>query len=309
MNDKAVGFIGLGRMGFGMASNLLGAGISLAVFDARPEPMDALAEKGAHCAPDAADLASRVEFLFICLPSESEVEDVLFGERGVAATANDGLVIVDTTTMNHGAALALAARVEDTGLSYSDCPISGMPFRAEAGTLTMMFGGSSGRFTEVRPYLDMMGEFIVHCGETGTGQLMKAVNNIIYNINIAAICEVMPLAVKAGLGTDTLAEVLTTASSRSFASEYFVPRILDRVFEGDFSMQAAYKDIVNVQQLAERLDAPMPVVNAMVSTYDAAIEMGFGDQPKSAMIKVYEERLGLEVRSPTGNLPGKVGNP
>ena len=82
---------------------------------------------------------------------------------------------------------------------YSDCPISGMPFRAENGTLTMMFGGSSEMFSdEVRPYLDIMGEFIVHCGDIGMGQLMKAVNNIIYNVNIAAICEVMPLAVKAG---------------------------------------------------------------------------------------------------------------
>jgi 3-hydroxyisobutyrate dehydrogenase-like beta-hydroxyacid dehydrogenase len=153
-----------------------------------------------------------------------------------------------------------------------------------------------------------MGEFIVHCGEIGTGQLMKAVNNIIYNVNIAAICEVMPLAVKAGLGADKLAEVLTTASSRSFASEYFVPRILDRVFEGDFSMQAAYKDIVNVQQLAARLGASTPVVDAMVSTYDTAIAMGFGAQPKSAMVKVYEDRLGLEVRSPTSGRPGKAGD-
>jgi 3-hydroxyisobutyrate dehydrogenase-like beta-hydroxyacid dehydrogenase len=308
MSNKVVGFIGLGRMGSGMASNLARAGISLTVFDARAEPMSTLVERGASAVADAADLASRVELLFLCLPSESEVEDVLFGERGVATTARDGLVIVDTTTMNYRAALALAERSENAGLSYSDCPISGMPFRAEAGTLTMMFGGSKAGFTDARPYLDVMGEFIVHCGEIGTGQLMKAVNNIIYNVNIAAICEVMPLAVKAGLGADKLAEVLTTASSRSFASEYFVPRILDRVFEGDFSMQAAYKDIVNVQQLAARLGASTPVVDAMVSTYDTAIAMGFGAQPKSAMVKVYEDRLGLEVRSPTSGRPGKAGD-
>ncbi|MDX1431827.1 MAG: NAD-binding protein [Gammaproteobacteria bacterium] len=142
-----------------------------------------------------------------------------------------------------------------------------------------------------------MGEFIVHCGAIGAGQLMKAVNNIIYNVNIAAICEVMPLAVKAGLDPRTLEEVLTTASSRSFASEYFVPRILAGMFEGDFSMQAAYKDITNIEQLAARLDASLPVVDAMVSTYRTAIEMGFGEQPKSAMIKVYESRLGQVVRA------------
>ena len=125
---------------------------------------------------------------------------------------------------------------------------------------------------------------------------MKAVNNIIYDVNIAAFCEVMPLAVKAGLRPETLSEVLTTASSRSFASEYFVPRILDGRFEGDFSMRAAYKDIVNVKEVAARLEASLPVVDAMVSTYQAAIDKGFGEQPKSAMIKVYEDRLGQEVR-------------
>jgi 3-hydroxyisobutyrate dehydrogenase-like beta-hydroxyacid dehydrogenase len=299
MSNKSVGFIGLGRMGLGMASNLAEAGVSLTVFDVRPEPTETLVEHGASAATDPADLAARVETLFLCLPSETEVDDALFGEQGVAAKARSGLVIVDTTTMNYRAALQLAKKSEEAGLSYSDCPISGMPFRAENGTLTMMFGGSSGTFTLMRPYFDIIGEFIVHCGETGMGQLMKAVNNIIYDVNIAAICEVMPLAVKAGLTPDKLAEVLTTASSRSFASEYFVPRILERRFDSDFSMQAAYKDIVNIQEVAARLQASTPVVDAMVATYQAAIDMGFGGQPKSAMIKVYEKELDQEVSSPT----------
>jgi 3-hydroxyisobutyrate dehydrogenase-like beta-hydroxyacid dehydrogenase len=265
MKKHSVGFIGLGRMGFGMASNLAKAGVSLTVYDARPEPMEACVALGATLATDPADLASRVEHLFLCLPSETEVDDVLFGSQGVVTAVGNGLVISDTTTMNHGAALQLAEKSEKAGWSYSDCPISGMPFRAENGTLTMMFGGSSERFDEARPYLDIMGEFIVHCGEIGMGQLMKAVNNIIYN------------------------------GSRSFASEYFVPRILERKFDGDFSLQAAFKDIVNIQQAAARVQASTPVVDAMITTYQAAIDMGLGDQPKSAMVKVYERQLDQEV--------------
>ena len=296
MIEKSTGFIGLGRMGHGMASNLVAAGVPLTVFDKRSEPAARLETLGASKATSAADLVGAVDYLFLCLPSEVEVTEVLFGEGEIAARAGEGLAIVDTTTMNHAAALEIERRCRDAGLSYSDCPISGMPFRAENGTLTMMFGGSERQFEDAKPYLDIMGEFIVHCGAVGAGQLMKAVNNIIYNVNIAAVCEVMPLAVKAGLEPRKLEEVLTTASARSFASEYFVPRILAGKFEGDFSMQAAYKDIVNIQQLAERLNASMPVVDAMVSTYRAAIEMGFGEQPKSAMIKVYEDRLGQTVR-------------
>ncbi len=296
MKKHDVGFIGLGRMGFGMASNLVNAGVPLTVFDARREPVEALAASGARAASGPADVASSVDRLFLCLPSEKEVGEVLFGEPGAVAAARDGLVIVDTTTMNHRAALGLAEKSERAGIPYRDCPISGMPFRAENGTLTMMFGGSTESFDDARPLLDIMGEFIVHCGKVGSGQLMKAVNNIIYNVNIAAICEVMPLAVKAGLGTDTLAEVLTTASARSFASEYFVPRILDRKFDTDFSLNAAYKDIVNVQEAAERLQAETPVVDAMVATYRAAIDMGYGDEPKSAMVKVYEKQMGQKIK-------------
>ena len=299
MSEVSVGFIGLGRMGFGMASNLAKARIPLTVFDTRAQPMQALTGKGARAATGPAELASKVKYLFLCLPSEKEVDDVLFAEQGVVSQAPEGLVIVDTTTMNYRAALALAQRCGKAGVPYSDCPISGMPFRAENGTLTMMFGGSAAMFAEARPYLDIMGEFIVHCGEVGMGQLMKAVNNIIYNVNIAAICEVMPLAVKAGLATDTLEQVLNTASARSFASEYFIPRILDGKFEGDFSLQAAFKDIVNIQEAAARLQASTPVVDAMVATYQAAMDMGFGHEPKSAMVKVYEQRLGEKVRRPT----------
>ena len=280
-----------------MARNLLKAGVPLAVCDVQPGPVRALADEGASAAADPAALAERAALIFVCVPSDTEAAEVLFGDRGVARGGNTPApAVVDATTMNHGAALRLAERAERAGLAYGDCPVSGMPFRAENGTLTMMFGGSEALFARAKPYLEIMGEFVVHCGPAGAGQLMKAVNNIIYDVNIAAFCEVLPLAIKAGLQPAQLEQVLTTGSSRSFASEYFVPRILERRFEGDFPMRAAYKDIVNVQEAAARHGVALPVVEAMVATYRAAIDMGFGDQPKSAMIKVYEERSGQEVR-------------
>jgi 3-hydroxyisobutyrate dehydrogenase-like beta-hydroxyacid dehydrogenase len=105
MDKNSVGFIGLGRMGFGMASNLANAGIPLTVFDARSEPVKALVELGASAATDPADLASRVELLFLCLPSETEVDSILFGEKGALMNAHGGLAIIDSTTMNYRATL------------------------------------------------------------------------------------------------------------------------------------------------------------------------------------------------------------
>ena len=294
MGERVVGFIGLGRMGSGMARNLLKAGVPLVVWDVLPEAGRSLTEDGASVAADPAALAASAELIFLCVPSDKEAGEVLFGERGLVGGGRTPAV-VDTTTMNHRAARRLARRAREAGAVYADCPVSGMPLRAEQGTLTMMFGGSAELFALSKPYLDVMGEFVVHCGDAGMGQLMKAVNNIVYDVNIAAFCEILPFAVKAGLQPAQLAEVLTTGNARSFASEHFVPRIMERRFEGDFSLRAAYKDIVNIQEAAAQLDASLPLVEAMVSIYRAAIEKGFGDEPKSAMVKVYEERMGRQV--------------
>ena len=299
MNDVPVGFIGLGRMGSGMARNLLKADVPLVVWDLAPEAVESLAREGATAAPDSTRLAEQAGLIFLCVPTDREAADVLFGARGVAR-AGATPAVVDTTTMNHGAARRLAQRAREAGLGYADCPVSGMPLRAERGTLTMMFGGCAELYARAKPYLDVMGECIVHCGDVGTGQLMKAVNNIVYDINIAAFCEVLPFAVKAGLRPGQVAEVLTTGTARSFASQHFGPRILERRFYGDFSMEAAYKDIVNIQEAAAELDASLPLVEAMASAYRAAIEMGFGDEPKSAMVKVYESRLNQGVRGAPG---------
>ena len=294
MDDRTVGFIGLGRMGSGMARNLLKAGVPLVVWDVLPESVQAVVAEGAAAASDPAALAEGAELIFLCVPSDKEAEAVLFGERGLVE-GGKAPSVVDTTTMNHQAARRLGQRAREARTAYADCPVSGMPLRAERGTLTMMFGGAAELFTLSKPYLDVMGEHVVHCGDVGMGQLMKAVNNIVYDVNIAAFCEILPFAVKAGLRPAQLAEVLTTGNARSFAGEHFVPRIMERRFEGDFSLRAAYKDIVNIQEAAAQLDASLPLVEAMVKTYRAAIEMGFGDEPKSAMVKVYEERMGREV--------------
>ena len=157
-----------------------------------------------------------------------------------------------------------------------------------------MFGGKRALFDKVSKELSAMGEFIIYCGDCGTGQLMKAVNNIIYNINIVALCEVLPLAVAGGLSTDALTKVVTTASSRSFAGDHFIPRMLDRQFSDDFAMEDAYKDILNIQRIALEKRALTPLVNAMTSSYQAAISAGLGREPKSAIIKIYEKVLGTK---------------
>ncbi len=300
MHEAKVGFIGLGRMGAGMARNLLAGDVPLVVHDVRAGVAEELHAAGARVAESPVAVAAAADVVFTCLPFAPEVRAALFGTDGVADAARDGLHVIDTTTLYQRDAIAIGGDAAAAGFRYSDCPVSGMPLRAADGTLTMMFGGTDGELERARTYLELMGSTIVHCGPLGSGQLMKAVNNVIYDINIVALCEVLPLAVKAGLDAEQVAAVVTSGTSRSFASDYFVPRILAGRFDTDFSMGEAHKDIVNIEQVASRLGAELPLVGAMTASYEKAIEAGYGDQPKSAIVKIYEEALGIEVRSDPG---------
>lgn len=297
MVDISTGFIGLGAMGLGMSRHMLAQTGSLAVYDLSQSAIKTMVDAGATAMATPRELGEQCEQVLLCVPSATEVRSVLFGDNGLLA--GDRVVtntIVDTTTLDRLDAIAIGAELKERDIDYADCPVSGLPARADNGTLTMMFGGHSATFEQVKPLLASMGEDIRYCGELGCGQAMKAINNIIYNINIAALCEVLPLATAVGLDPEEVSSVVRSASSRSFASEYFVPRMLERQFHSDFSLQNAYKDIVNVQRMAVETRAMTPLVNAMTASYQSAIAAGYGDEPKSAMLKIYERALDVEFR-------------
>ena len=281
-------------MGQGMALNLAKSVDQLHVFDPQPEALAMLTQAGAIACTDPADMARTCSLIFLCLPSTPQVRDVIFGQNGLQSGTSGKLTIIDTTTLDRTDAISLAEEAGNFDIAYWDCPVSGMPFRADNGTLTTMFGGTAEAFEVAKPLLQSFSNETIHCGPVGCGQAMKAINNIIYNVNIAALCEVLPLAVAVGLDPEEVGRLVTSASSRSFASDYFVPRMLERQFVKDFAMEDAYKDIVNVQRMGIETRANLPVVNAMISSYQAAINAGFGGEPKSAMLKVYEKALGVE---------------
>jgi 3-hydroxyisobutyrate dehydrogenase-like beta-hydroxyacid dehydrogenase len=303
MTLPAVGFVGLGTMGRGMALNLVKAAETVYVYDPAPDAVKLLTDAGAVACASPAEVAEKSGTVLICVPDAPQVREVIFGPGGngpggIADAVRDGITILDATTMKRPDALAIAKDAEERGLAYFDCPISGLPKRAAGGTLTIMFGGTDAGYAAALPYLKACGEEIIHAGQIGAGQAMKGLNNVIYNINIAAVCELLPLAMKSGMSVDALEKLVLTGSSRSFASEHFVPKILNGDFEGDFPMQWAYKDILNTQSLAKDIGAETPLADAMTKIYDRAIEAGYGMGPKSSMIKVYEEDLGVKFRRP-----------
>ena len=283
-------------MGCGMAANLTTAGHNLYVYDKSASAMARFTDTNAICCQSLSEIAQTCYLIFLCLPSAKEVDDVLFGPNGLVENANAEISIIDTSTLERSEALQFHDQLANKGIQYADCPVSGLPARARAGRLTLMFGGSQILFEQVSPLLELLGKNIVYCGEVGSGQLMKAVNNIIYNINIVALCEILPLGVAAGISIDALEQVVTSASSRSFAGDHFIPRMMAREFEGDFPLAGAYKDILNMQKVATEKQALTPLMNAMISSYQNALADGLGDEPKSAIIKIYEKVLGVEFK-------------
>ncbi len=161
-----------------------------------------------------------------------------------------------------------------------------------------MCGGDAGTFSAVRPLLARIGARVLHMGPTGSGQIAKTLNNVLYDINLAALAEVLPVAVALGLDPATMAEVVTTGTSRSYASQTFVPQILAGRFDVGYSMGAAYKDLVAAAGVAMARGFPMPVTAAATATYQTALRQGHAGADKGAMVLPFEAALGVRFRAP-----------
>lgn len=290
-----IGFVGLGQMGKPMALNLCRPPGSYIVCDRSAGHFTEFAALGVQATTTIAELAG-VTTLFLSLPSTEVVRDVLFGAEGLAGRLRQGTLIVDTSTIGYDATVQIGERLGSRGLAFMDAPVSGMQARAEEGALTIMCGGSGETFDAVHPLLRRMGSNILHMGEVGAGQLTKLINQLLFDINAAAIAEVLPMAVKMKLDPEKVGSVVNSGTGRSYASEFFIPRILSDSFGEGYPMKHAYKDLVCAAELSAKHVIAMPVLAAATATYQQALLRGHGDCDKGAMIRVFEELLGVAFR-------------
>lgn len=252
--------------------------------------------KGANGTADPAELAG-VDTLFLCLPNTQIVHSFLLGPDGIAERLRQGQTVIDLSTIGYQATVEIGRALEAKGVAFLDAPISGMEARAVDGTLTVMCGGAREVFDRVKPLLDHIGTKILHMGPTGAGQLTNLINQLLFDINAAALGEVLPMAVKMGLDPDLVGEVINSGTGRSYASEFFIPRILRGHFSDGYPMGHAYKDLVSGAELGANQGVPMPVLAAATATYQTALLRGHGEKDKGAMVRVFEELLGIEFRS------------
>ncbi len=294
--DLKTGFIGLGEMGKWMALNMLKAGYHLTVYDLKPGPVKELAKNGAEVAQNPLEVARKSSCIFLSLPNTEVVEKVIMGENGLLEGMSAGTILVDLSTINYKATLRFEAKLKSRGVTFIDAPVSGMESRAKDGTLTVMVGGDSKAVESIRHRLNAIGNKIIYMGKSGNGQLTKLMNQLFYNISVAATAELLPMAVKLGLDPEELYKVVTTGTGQTFGFQFFTPLILDDDFKQGYSLGEAYKDMISAAEISSQETITLPVFFAALQTYQMALNQGLEHENKGAMIKVWEKELGIEVR-------------
>jgi 3-hydroxyisobutyrate dehydrogenase len=279
-----------------MARNLLKAGHSLVVFDVVQRHVDALTAVGAAAAATAKLAAAQSELVITMLPSSPHVRAVYLGEDGVLAGVASGISLIDSSTIDPHTARDVASIAAQRGNAMADAPVSGGTGGAEAGTLTFMVGATLRLFEQIKPLLAAMGKNIVHCGDSGTGQVAKICNNLLLGISMIGVAEAMSLGVALGIDPKVLAGVINTSSGRCWSSDTYnpYPGVMDNVpaargYSGGFATDLMLKDLGLATDAAGQAQQSV-VLGAMAQQlYQTWSARGAGSQDFSAIINLFKK--------------------
>jgi 3-hydroxyisobutyrate dehydrogenase len=289
-----VGFVGLGTMGAAMAARLVAAGFEVTVHNrtrAREEPLAAL---GAARAAHPADAAWGADLVVLIVSDTPDVEEVAFGPDGLAAGLAPGTLVVDMSTIAPDATRAFAARIATRGGAWLDAPVSGGSEGARQGTLSIMVGGDPADLERARPVLKAMGTTITHVGPVGSGQLAKAMNQVVIAGTYAAVAEGIVLGLKAGIDVEAALAALAGGAAGSWGLVHRGPNVVRNEYPLGFRVRLHRKDLGIALDAARALGAPLPVAALVEQWETGLIARGHGDEDVSAIGRVVREQAGLE---------------
>ncbi|MEV8176348.1 NAD(P)-dependent oxidoreductase [Microbacterium sp. NPDC079176] len=289
---ERIGFIGLGVMGSGQASNVTRrSGLPVSVFDMSTDAVDRLVEVGAERAASVAEVAARSDVIFLSLPGGPQVEAVVLGEDGVLTHARAGAVIVDLSTIPVEVAERVGAAAIERGAHFIDAPVARTRQAAIDGTLSITAGGDPAAFARVEPLLQTMASDVILCGPNGAGALIKLVNNLVVFETVVALSEALTLIRRTGLVDPELAwTALGQGSAASFTLENHGRKALlpDVHGEGIFPAEYMRKDIGYALDLAEQLGVTLPSATLAHDLLGRTIDAGYGKAYHTAVVKVIE---------------------
>src|SRR5438105_2058442 len=283
---QRVAFIGLGRMGHGMAGRYLDAGFKVAVWNRSKAKADDLIARGAQWATSPEDAAIDADAVVTMVADDEASRTVWLGKDGAAANMKAGSLAIECSTVSHRHALDMARELRSRDMIYIDCPVTGLPEAATAGKLTLLVGADAADLEKAQPYLAPLCSTIRHFGAVGSGTVFKLINNLIGAVQIASLAEGVAIAERAGLDMNLVAESLSTGAVASPQVVRHSKRMVARDFSGaSFTASLRYKDAAYAVRLAETLLPGVPVSRAALAAYEAATASG-PDDDEGRMIEI-----------------------
>jgi 3-hydroxyisobutyrate dehydrogenase len=293
-----VAFLGLGDIGSLMAAHLARDPFDLVVWNRTVAKAETFArDHQARVALTPREAVSGADVVITCLPSSVEVEAILHGENGMLDAFRKGSVLVDCTSGDPPTSRSIAAELGGRGVDFIDAPVSGGTVAAKSGSLTVMWGGEALVFERVRPVIEAFGKKIVHAGQVGSGDALKAINNALLAVHILSTAEGLAVLVKAGVDPKVALEVINASSGRSNSSENLIPqRVLTRAFPRTFRLALLEKDIGIAAVLADDLGVRTPVISLAAERFHEARQKLGEEADHVEAVKMIEQENGIEIK-------------
>ncbi|MGO9444187.1 MAG: NAD(P)-dependent oxidoreductase [Thiobacillaceae bacterium] len=285
-----IGFIGTGIMGRPMALNLMNAGHPLSVYGRRFDAVEPLLVAGALGKGTPSDLASVSDVIFTVVHDTTDVEEVILGAHGIIHGARAGSVVVDMSTISPSATRRIAQRLEDRGVEMLDAPVSGGEMGAKSGTLSIMVGGKAGVFQRIKPLFNILGENVIHVGDHGAGQVVKACNQIVVSLTFEGVAEAILLARKNGVDPVKMREALMGGFAYSRILEVHGQRMLEGNYTAGFKVKLHNKDIRIVLDNMAETALHLPGTRLFAEQIATLMDAGDGELDSSAIMLALERQ-------------------
>jgi 3-hydroxyisobutyrate dehydrogenase len=296
MKKPTIGFIGLGLMGAPMAQNILKKGFPLVVYNRNPKRVAPFKKLKCTIASSAAEVGRQSDIIITVVTGPKDVEQVILGKAGVVEGAKKGSIIIDMSTIGPQAAREIAATLSNYKTEFLDAPVTGGTHGAEAGTLTIFVGGNKSTYKKALPVLEAMGKNIVYCGDLGTGQATKLVNNLIVGETLAALAEGFLLGEAQGLTRKQIMQFLGEVPALSPMMKTRLDKMVKGKYDVTFSVANMYKDLdLALKEIQSNPSTrsgkklSLPILENTAKLYKKAIDKGWGELDNSSILKSLEE--------------------
>ncbi|MFJ5678492.1 2-hydroxy-3-oxopropionate reductase [Streptomyces sp. NPDC093097] len=292
----SIAWIGLGIMGAPMAENLLKAGYAVTGHTLEADKLRRLTEAGGTAAASIAEAVRDADVIITMVPASPQVEAIAYGPDGILANARSGALLIDMSSITPQTSMDLAKKAAEKGVRVLDAPVSGGEAGAVEAVLSIMVGGEQADFDEARPVFEALGKTIVRCGPHGSGQTVKAANQLIVAVNIQACAEAVVFLEKSGVDLGAALDVLGGGLAGSTVLARKKDNFKKRDFAPGFRIDLHHKDMGIVTDAARTVGAPLPVGCVVASLVAALRAQGDGGLDHSALLRGVERLAGYDLK-------------